>query len=81
MIRIRSISSFLSKSRKLCIARLCSTSSGLGCSSEPKLPTTTDVIIVGGGVTGCSILYQLSKKGVNAVLLERGKVTCGTTFR
>ncbi|XP_063701825.1 sarcosine dehydrogenase, mitochondrial-like [Culicoides brevitarsis] len=77
MLRVRSLIAFLPKT-KLYGTRLLSTTSG-GV-AEPKLPTTADVIIVGGGVTGCSILYQLSKKGVNAVLLERGKITCGTTF-
>ncbi len=36
---------------------------------------TTDVIIVGAGVVGCSIAYHLAEKGVKrAVILERGKV-------
>lgn len=81
MIRIRSFIAFLPKNKIVCGSRLCSSSSSAESPSEPKLPSTADVIIVGGGVTGCSILYQLSKRGVNAVLLERGKVTCGTTFR
>jgi glycine oxidase len=33
-----------------------------------------DVIIVGGGVIGCSIAYQLSKQGKQVLLLDRGKV-------
>lgn len=37
-------------------------------------------IFIGGGVAGCNTLYQLSKRGVNAILLERAKITCGTTW-
>lgn len=36
--------------------------------------------ILGGGSQGCNTLYQLSKKGCNAVLLERSKLTSGTTW-
>lgn len=35
---------------------------------------------LGGGTAGCNLLYQLSKRGIQAVLLERGKVTNGTTW-
>lgn len=34
----------------------------------------------GGGSAGCNTLYHLAKKGVNAVLLERAKLTSGTTW-
>lgn len=33
----------------------------------------------GGGIAGCNALYHLSRKGINAVLLDRGKVHSGTT--
>lgn len=45
-----------------------------------SLPPQVDVVIVGGGITGCSILYQLAKRGIRVSLIERGKLTCGTTF-
>src|SRR5579884_65366 len=35
---------------------------------------TTDVAIIGGGVSGCSIAYQLSKAGVQVTVLEREEV-------
>lgn len=35
----------------------------------------TDVLIVGGGITGISTLYQLKNNGINAILVERN--TCG----
>ena len=37
---------------------------------------TTDVIIVGGGVIGCSIAWRLARSGLNVTVLERGRVGC-----
>ena len=39
----------------------------------------TDVIIVGGGVIGCSIAYQLAKQGISATVLERGQFGSGAS--
>jgi 4-methylaminobutanoate oxidase (formaldehyde-forming) len=45
------------------------------------LPARASVVIIGGGVAGCSIAYHLTKIGVtDVVLLERRKLTCGTTW-
>jgi heterotetrameric sarcosine oxidase gamma subunit len=45
------------------------------------LPNHARVIIVGGGVIGCSIAYHLTKLGwTDVVLLERKKLTSGTTW-
>ena len=45
------------------------------------LPTQARVIIVGGGIAGCSTAYHLSRLGITDVLLlEQGKLTCGTTW-
>jgi len=45
------------------------------------LKSRTDVVIIGGGIVGCSIAYHLAKRGVSdAVLLERRSLTCGTTW-
>lgn len=38
------------------------------------MPKATEVAIVGGGVIGCSIAYQLSKKGVRSTVFEKGRV-------
>jgi heterotetrameric sarcosine oxidase gamma subunit len=44
-------------------------------------PTHTSVLIIGGGVAGCSIAYHLSKIGItDVVLCERKQLTCGTTW-
>jgi len=43
---------------------------------------TADVVVIGGGVMGCSILYNLAIRGVkNAVLLERDVLATGSTGR
>ncbi|MEO0751881.1 MAG: FAD-dependent oxidoreductase [Pseudomonadota bacterium] len=45
------------------------------------LPQTARVVIVGGGVIGCSVAYHLAKQGwKDVVLLERKQLTCGTTW-
>ena len=45
------------------------------------VPTHADVVIIGGGIIGCSIAYHLTKLGIrDVVLLERRQLTCGTTW-
>ncbi len=45
------------------------------------LPTTAKAVIIGGGIIGCSTAYHLGKLGwTDTVLLERKKLTSGTTF-
>lgn len=38
-----------------------------------------EVLIVGGGITGALIAYQLSKQGMHAVLIDRGEIGRGST--
>ncbi len=46
-----------------------------------ELPTTAKAVIIGGGIVGCSVAYHLGKLGwSDTVLLERKKLTSGTTF-
>ena len=49
--------------------------------SEAALPSHASVVVIGGGVMGCSTLYHLAKAGISdAVLLERSQLTSGTTW-
>ena len=46
------------------------------------MPDTADAVVVGGGVMGCSILFNLARRGVtNTVLLERDVLASGSTSR
>ena len=46
-----------------------------------ELPSTAKVVVIGGGIIGCSTAYHLAKLGLtDTVLLERHKLTSGTTF-
>ena len=46
-----------------------------------SLPDRAGVIIIGGGIAGCSLAYHLTKIGLtDVVLLERKQLTCGTTW-
>ena len=45
------------------------------------LPTQARVVIIGGGISGCSVAYHLAKLGwTDIVLLERKQLTSGTTW-
>ncbi len=44
-------------------------------------PAQAQVVVVGGGIAGASTAYHLAKLGcTDVVLLEQGKLTCGTTW-
>ena len=45
------------------------------------MKTHTRVIVIGGGVVGCSVLYHLTRLGwSDVVLLERKELTAGSTW-
>src|SRR2546425_11569099 len=47
----------------------------------PAVPSRARVVIIGGGVIGCSVAYHLGHLGVkDVVLLERARLTSGTTW-
>jgi glycine cleavage system aminomethyltransferase T/glycine/D-amino acid oxidase-like deaminating enzyme len=49
--------------------------------ANQELPQSARVVIVGGGVIGCSVAYHLGHLGwKDVVLLERDQLTCGTTW-
>jgi len=48
---------------------------------ETDLPSHARVVIIGGGIIGCSIAYHLGHMGCkDVVLLERDELTSGTTW-
>ncbi len=45
------------------------------------VPQNARAVVIGGGVSGCSVAYHLAKLGWrDVVLLERRQLTCGTTW-
>ena len=48
---------------------------------KKQLPKHAQVIVIGGGIHGCSVAYHLAKEGwTDVVLLERKQLTSGTTW-
>jgi len=46
-----------------------------------ELPSSAKVVIVGGGIVGCSVAYHLGKLGwTDVILLERAKLSSGSTW-
>jgi sarcosine oxidase subunit beta len=41
--------------------------------------STADVVVIGGGILGCSICYYLARAGVDVLLLERNHLACGAS--
>jgi len=49
--------------------------------SKDTLPTHAKVVVIGGGVVGCSILFHLAKFGwKDSILLERDELTSGSSW-
>jgi 4-methylaminobutanoate oxidase (formaldehyde-forming) len=45
------------------------------------LPSHAEIVVIGGGIVGCSTAYHLAKAGAkDVVLLERARLTSGSTF-
>ena len=50
-------------------------------SVKHPLPSHASVVVIGGGIMGCSTLYHLARLGISdAILLERNQLTSGTTW-
>src|SRR6266446_4189494 len=46
-----------------------------------ELPDRADVLVIGGGITGMSLMHHLRHRGVNAVLVERAHIAAGASGR
>ena len=45
------------------------------------MKTRTEVVVIGGGILGCGVAYELSRLGLSdVVLLEKNELTAGTTW-
>ena len=45
------------------------------------IPKSSKVVVIGGGIAGCSVIYHLAKLGwKDTILLERDQLTSGTTW-
>jgi len=45
-----------------------------------ELPSSSKVVVIGGGIVGCSTAYHLAQLGCETTLLEQHKLTSGSTF-
>ena len=49
--------------------------------SSTGLPDRTEVLVIGGGIIGCSVAYHLTRRGITDVtIIEQGALTGGTTW-
>ncbi len=42
--------------------------------AETNLPESADVVVIGGGIVGCSTAYFLAKRGISVLLCEKGRI-------
>lgn len=53
----------------------------LPVASDERLPPSADVVVIGGGIAGCSAAYALARKGHSVALLEKGTLCAEQSSR
>jgi gamma-glutamylputrescine oxidase len=48
---------------------------------QGELPESVDVLVIGGGIAGTSLLHHLGRRGLDAVLVERSHLAAGASGR
>ncbi|XP_029371492.1 sarcosine dehydrogenase, mitochondrial isoform X1 [Echeneis naucrates] len=77
----RSYSSELTKEKSVPYDKTLKQEDGASSGPTKPLPRSADVVVIGGGSLGCQTIYHLAKMGMtNVVLLERDRLTAGTTW-
>ncbi len=46
-----------------------------------RMPERADVLVIGGGITGVSLMWHLARRGMDAVLVERSHLAAGASGR
>ena len=49
--------------------------------NDDRLPASADVVIVGGGIVGCTTAFYLASRGISVAILEKGHVGCEQSSR
>ncbi|XP_005451434.1 sarcosine dehydrogenase, mitochondrial isoform X1 [Oreochromis niloticus] len=77
----RSYSSELTKEKSVPYEKTLKQEDGASSGPTKPLPRSADAVVIGGGSLGCQTIYHLAKMGMtNVVLLERDRLTAGTTW-
>ncbi len=46
----------------------------------PTMSLRADILVIGGGIVGCSIAYECAKRGLSVVVVERGELGRGASW-
>lgn len=49
--------------------------------SDPDLPVRADVVVIGGGIVGCSTALELAERGLSVLLCEKGEIAAEQSSR